>query len=283
MKIFYRMVAGLFCLYFILWMIPGTTAPQADILKGNGFEVMAHRAGMGHGPQNTIEAALIAQSMGVGYIEMDVHRTSDGVFVTIHDFTVDATTNGTGAVKDMTFDALQNLDAGYGYKTSEDINPFVGKGVMIPALEAVFGALPNAKYNLEIKPDDVSFAIPFCDILRRYDMENKVIIGSFNEEPLVAFRKACPEIATSLYVNEIKHFVYLQKIGLSNLVTLHGATLQVPIERDGITIITPSLIEDAHARGLKVQVWTVNDSNTIKWLSDIGVDGVITDYPDRAM
>ena len=283
MKILYRTLAVVIGLYFILWLIPGTKVPQADVLIGDNFDVMAHRAGLGFGPQNTIEAALIAHSMGVDYIEMDVHRTSDDVFVTIHNATVDDTTNGTGAVREMTFEQLQMLDAGYGYKTSQDINPFVGKGVMIPALEAVFGALPNAKYNLEIKPDDVSFAAPFCDLLRKYGMEDKVLIASYNEAPLVAFRKTCPEIATSLVLKELKQFIYLQKIGLSNLAPLNGSVAQVPIARDGLTIVSPSFVKAAHDRGLKVQVWTVNNAQTIKWLRDIGADGVITDYPDRAM
>lgn len=283
MKSLYRGVAIVVGLYFILWAIPNAKAHQADLLKGDAFEVMAHRAGEGNGPSNTIEAALIAHSMGVDYIEMDVHRSLDGVFVTIHDFTVDETTDGSGAVKDMTLEEIQKLDAGYGFKPQKGDNPFVGKGVMIPSLESVFGALPDAKYNLEIKPDDVSFAAPFCALLRKHGMENQVLVGSFNEDPLVAFRKACPEIPTSLYISEIKQFVYLHKLGLSNLASFNGAALQVPIERDGITIVTPSFIKAAHARGLEVHVWTVNDAETIKWLDEIGADGVITDYPDRAM
>lgn len=283
MKKVYSTVAIVVGLYFILWMVPGAIAPKANILKGDAFEVMAHRAGEGNGPSNTIEAALIAHSMGVDYIEMDVHRTSDGVFVTIHNPTIDETTDGKGTVKDLSFEEIQKFDAGYGYESQEGGRPFVGKGIMIPALEAVFGALPNAKYNLEIKPDDSSFSAPFCTLLRKYGMENQVLVGSFNEEPLIAFRKACPEIPTSLYIAEIKQFVYLEKLGLSNLASFNGAALQVPIENDGITIVTPSFIKAAHDRGLEVHVWTVNDTETIKWLHDIGADGVITDYPDRAM
>lgn len=283
MKIFYRIVAGVVGLYFILWMIPSAKTPHIDLFNEHGFAVLAHRAGLGHGPQNTVEAALIADSLGADYIEMDVHRTSDGVFVTIHNPTIDATTNGTGVVSDMTFDQLQTFDAGYGYMSNEDINPFVGKGVMIPALEAVFGALPHAKYNLEIKPDDAAFAVPFCALLRKHGMEGQVFVASFNEKPMEAFRQACPEIPTSLTIQEIKLFVYLQKIGLSNLAPLHGSALQVPVARDGITIVTPSFIKAAHDRGLKVHVWTVNNADTIKWLDEIGVDGVITDFPERAM
>lgn len=283
MKILYRTVAIVVGLYFVLWMVPGAKAPKADLLNGNAFEVMAHRAGMGHVPQNTIEAALNAQSMGASYIEMDVQRTSDGVFITIHNPTIDETTDGKGFVSDMTFEEIQQFDAGYGYESQEGERPFVGRGVMVPSLESVFGALPDAKYNLEIKPDDVSFAAPFCTLLRKHGMENQVLVGSFNEEPLIAFRKACPEIPTSLYVAEITQFVYLHKLGLSNLASFNGAAMQVPIENDGITIVTPSFIQAAHARGLEVHVWTINDTETIKWLNDIGADGVITDYPDRAM
>ena len=283
MKRVYHAVAIVAGLYFILWAIPNTKTHQTELLKGDVFEVMAHRAGEGNGPSNTIEAALIAHSMGVDYIEMDVHRSLDDVFVTIHDFTVDATTDGSGAVRDMTFEELQQFDAGYGYESQKGDNPFVGKGVMVPSLESVFGALPDAKYNLEIKPDDVSFAVPFCTLLRKHGMENQVLVGSFNQGPLVAFRKACPEIPTSLYVSEIKQFVYLHKLGLSNLASFNGVALQVPIENDGLVIVTPSFIQAAHARGLEVHVWTVNDATTIKWLNDIGADGVITDYPDRAM
>ncbi len=283
MKRLYSTAATVVGLYSILWMVPGSRAPEVNLLNGNAFEVMAHRAGEGNAPSNTIEAALAAHKMRVDFIEMDVHRTLDDVFVTIHDFTVDATTDGSGAVKDMTFEDIQKLDAGYGFKSQNGDNPFVGKGVMIPSLESVFGALPDAKYILEIKPDDASFAEPFCALLRKHGMNNQVLVSSFNEDPLVAFRKACPEIPTSFYISEIQQFVYLHKLGLSNLASFNGAALQVPIERDGITIVTPSFIKAAHARGLEVHVWTVNDAATIKWLNNIGADGVITDYPDRAM
>lgn len=269
--------------YLLLSIIPADNAPHAKLLTGDQFEVMAHGTGQGHGPKNTLEAALIAAKMGASYIEMDVHRSRDDVFVTIHDSTIDATTDGFGRVRDMSLLELQTYDAGHGFKFAKTENNFIGQGVKIPTLESIFTALPKAKYVLEIKPDDATFAEPFCKLLRKNGMQERAIIASFHRAPLDAFRKTCPEIPTSLPQSEVTQFVLLQKLGLSNLVQLYGTALQVPLSNSGITIVTPDFIAAAHKRGLEVHVWTVNDRKTIKWLYELGVDGVITDFPDRAL
>jgi len=267
-----------FVVYVLLVQIPASPAPHAKLLAGQHFEVMAHGAGQGHGPKNTLEAALIAEKMGASYIEMDVHRSSDGHFVAIHDDTVDATTEGSGRVDSMTLAQLQHLDAGYGFSSTA----FIDQGIHIPTMASVFEALPKAKYLLEIKPDDSSFAAPFCALLRRYQLQQQVIVASFHQRSLTAFRQQCPEIPTSLPQSEVTRFVLLQKMGLSNLGALYGTALQVPLQNSGMTIVSRDFVDAAHRRGLEVHVWTVNDPATIEWLRSIGADGVITDFPDRA-
>jgi len=266
--------------YWLLTQVRASPAPHAELLTGQHFEVMAHGAGQGHGPKNTLEAALIAVNLGASYIEMDVHRSSDGIFVAIHDDTVDATTDGSGRVDSMTLAQLQGFDAGHGFVGGD---AFVNQGVRIPTMAAVFEALPKVKYLLEIKPDDASFAAPFCALLRHYQLQQQVIIASFHQRSLSAFRQQCPEIPTSLAQSEVTRFVLLQKMGLSNLGTLPGTALQVPLQNNGLTIVSRDFIEAAHRRGLEVHVWTVNDLATIEWLRAIGADGVITDFPGRVI
>ena len=284
MKRVIGIIAGLVLVYLLLALWPGSMAPQSGWHRGMPpVLVMAHATGQGSGPQNTLEAARLALAAGADVIELDVRQSADGHLVVIHDPTIEATTDGSGAIRDLTLEEIQAFDAGAAFRDASGTASFAGKGVVVPTLRAVFEALPQVRYLIEIKPDQPPIEAPLCQLLKEYSLEERNMVGSFHVTALDRFREVCPEVATSLAEAEVETFLYLHLIGLSNLAPLRGSALQVPLEAGGVEILTPSFIEAAHARGLEVHAWTINEPEVMARLVDMGIDGLITDYPERAL
>jgi glycerophosphoryl diester phosphodiesterase len=221
--------------------------------------------------------------MGVDVVEIDVHGTADGALVVMHDATVDRTTNGTGRISEMTLDALKKLDAGFRWtKDGGQTFPFREHGVGVPTLQEVFTAFPGMKFNIEPKQATPSLIKPLCRILRENKMTDKVVVGSFRQSVLDEFRAECAEVATSASPAEVSRFLASYKTGLSETYSPPMQALQVP-ESAGLQIVTKEFVEAAHKRNLKVHVWTVNETEAMRRLLEMGVDGIMTDYPDRLL
>ena len=273
-------LAILLGVYLGLRLFVTATPIDHPFYQGVGFEVVAHGAGQGLQPKNTLEAALLSTRLKADVIEIDLHASSDGVLVLSHDETVDEMTDGTGLIREKTFEELQSLDAAVGFKKLGG-SPLVGTGVKIPALQDVFSALPDARYIIEIKQTLPSIAKSLCELIKARKLEHQVLVGSFFTEPLVAFRQYCPAVATSMSQEEVTKLVVLQKLGLSHLYDVPGVALQVPVQSGSIVVVTDSFLRDMKKRGVRVQVWTINSLDEMRTLIEMGVDGIITDYPDR--
>ena len=243
--------------------------------------VIAHQGGDGIWPGDTMFAFQNAANLGVDVLEMDVHITKDNVLVLMHDETVDRTTNGTGEIESMTLAQIKQLDAGHDWTPDEGATfPFRGQGVSVPTMEEVFTSFPEMRMTIEIKKTTTSMAKPFCELIREYNMQDKVLIASFHDERLKEFREECPEVATSSAKNETTAFVLLTKPFLGSFYSPKFFSLQVPEETGGITVMTPAFVNAAHERNLAVEPWTINDKETMQKLIQWGVDGIITDRPD---
>lgn len=243
--------------------------------------VIAHQGGDGLWPGDTLFAFQNAADLGVDVLEMDVHITKDSVLVLMHDETVDRTTDGTGEIEAMTLEELQKLDAGYDWTPDDGLTfPFRGQGIRIPTLEEVFTAFPEMRMTIEIKKTTASMAKPFCDMIREFNMQDKVLVASFHDERMKEFRSECPEVATSSAKDETTVFVLLTKGFLGGFYSPKFFSLQVPEESGGITVMTESFVRAAHARNLAVEPWTINDEETMRTFIEWGVDGIITDRPD---
>lgn len=246
--------------------------------------VIAHRGGEGLWPSNTLYAFQKAAALGVDMLEMDVHASADGVLVVRHDDIVETTTDGHGEIRTKTLAELKTLDAGYTWTADGGKTyPFRGQGITIPTLEEVFAALPNLPITLEIKQTEPPITQALCDLIRRYHKADQIIVGSFHNDALDDFRRVCPEIATSGHQNDVRTFVYMAMARLAQLYSPRAEALQVPRRFGNVEIITPHTVRSAHARGLNVQVWTVNEKVEMQDLIEIGVDGIITDRPDRLL
>ena len=246
--------------------------------------VIAHQGGDGVWPGDTMYAFENAVKIGADVLEMDAHMTKDGQIVLMHDETVDDTTDGTGLIEDLTLDQLKELDAAYEWSNDGGKTfPYRDLGIQVPTLEELFQKFPQIRYLIEIKLTENPIDKSLCDLIRQFNMQAKVIVASFHDDSMQNFRAVCPEVATSASRGEVTKFVLLSKIFLSGFVTPGYQSLQPPYdpkESMNIPIMTERFIQEAHAKNIKVEPWTVNDPELMKQYIEWGVDGIITDRPD---
>jgi len=276
-------VLALLVLFFFLVLTPG--APAHPYYAGvTAPQVIAHQGGDGVWPGDTLFAFERAVEIGADVLEMDAHITKDGHIILMHDETVDDTTDGTGLIEEMTLDELKQLDAAYDWsKDDGQTYPYRGQGIQVTALAEVFEKFPQMRYAIEIKKSGIPVEQPLCDLIRQYDMQDKVLVASFHDEVMQTFRTTCPEVATSASRGEVTKFVILGKVFLSGLVAPGYEAIQPPFdpqESYNIPIMTKRFIREAHAKNIKVEPWTVDDPELMERYIEWGVDGIITDRPD---
>jgi glycerophosphoryl diester phosphodiesterase len=274
-------------IYLYLEMQTATPAEARAIFQKNETArplVFAHRGGGGLIPENTLEAFVYSAQMGVDVLELDVHATSDGELVVMHDAMVDRTTDGRGRVSELALEAVKKLDAGFLFTTDGGKTfPFRKKGVTVPTLQEIFDALPEMTFNIEPKQATPSIIKPLCNLIRTRKMIDKTIVGSFRQEVIDEFRRECPEVATSASPSEVSKFLALSKTGVSESYKPPMQALQVPQNLGALEVVSKEFVENAHRRNLKVHVWTVNETADMQRLIEMGVDGIMTDYPDRLL
>jgi len=223
-------------------------------------KIIAHRGASAHAPENTLSAFELAFTQKADGIELDVMLSHDGEIVVIHDDTVDRTTNGSGRVKDMTLKDLQRLDAGQGEK--------------IPSLTEVFEKFGGRfLINIELKNYASIFdALPIkvAQLVQSFGIAESVLISSFNPFNLPRFHRLVPEASLGLITlpNKARHWIYR----LFNYGALH------PYYED----VDQSLVSDTHAKNRQINVWTADEPDEIRRLAALNVDGIITNYPQRA-
>ncbi len=279
------LVAVLGIAIIVLALLAQPAAERPFIAQGPDAPlVMAHRGGRGLWPENTLAAFEQAVALGVDVLEMDIHRTADGALVVLHDSTVDRTTDGNGRVDGLSLAEVKALDAGYAWTADDGQTfPYRGQGITIPTLKEVFVAFPEMLMNIEIKPDEAALGAPLCRLIRDHGMADRVLIASFHADAIQAFRQACPEVATTASESEVIPLFALSKLCLEGVYSPRAQAVQVPEYQSGLHVLTPRFVDAAHGRNLVVHAWTINDAEDMRRLLDLGVDGIITDYPDRLM
>jgi len=277
-------------LLFVLMLIVGVLRllaapiPGHPYFKRDGFLVIAHRGGRSLGPENTLYTFRRAVDLGVDVLEMDVHPTRDGRLAVLHDSTLDRTTNGSGPVGRYTLAELKKLDAAYRWSPDQGESfPLRGKGLSIPALSEVFEAFPQMRMNIEIKAFGQGELSAMCRLIHDFGMSQKVMVASFKSGTLKKFRSTCPGIATSAGASEVLLFFALQRLHLESVYSPAYQALQVPRSYGDLQVVTKRFLEAAHARNLKVHVWTINGVDDMHDLLQLGVDGIMTDYPQRLL
>ncbi len=241
----------------------------------------AHRGGAAVWPENTLTSFEGAVALGFRYLETDVHRTRDGAIVCFHDPTLDRTTDGSGFVFERTLAELKRLDAGYRFTRDGVRFPFRGKGCRIPTLEEAFALHPELRLNVEIKQRSPQMERAMWDEIDRLGVHDRILVAAAHDPIVHRFRALRPgaAIPTSPGVRGVIRFVLAARAGLPPRVPYHA--LQVPVRHGPVRVVTRRFVDAAHARGLRVHVWTIDETAEMHRLLDLGVDGVMTDHPAR--
>lgn len=277
-------LATLIATWGILALIPPAHRPPHPYYVGTSKPplVVAHRGGADFAPEGTLEALRHADALGADVLEVDIRRSADGVLVIFHDRRVDRVTDGTGRVEEQTSRQLQALDAGY--KWSPDGGhtfPYRGRGLRIAAFTELLEAFPGRHLLVELKTRDADAARQLCATLRADGRESRTVVASFAHETLRAFRKACPEVATSASGREVAIDYVLRTLRLDGLYEPAFDSYHLPLSYGPLDLVDGDLVEGARARGLAVEVWTINREAEMERLIELGVDGIMTDRPDR--
>ncbi len=283
-RLFFSVIIVLALIYVVLSFIPGpdpVSHPYFDGAPKGRAEIIAHGGGLGVRPANTLSALDEAARMGADVLEVDVQQTADGVLILLHDATLDRTTDMTGAVADMPYKEVRKADAGAA--RVEAGGDFTGQGIFVPTLAEAFARHPDARWVVEIKPNTERAAQTMCREIRDAGTETRVLVGSFHDDAMTAFRAACPNVATSMSTGEVTRFALAAYVGLAHLVPTEAVAMQIPTRSSGITLAHPRILRAARARGFKVQFWTINDSAAMDPLIALGADGIITDYVERGL
>jgi glycerophosphoryl diester phosphodiesterase len=258
----------------------GTRAPKDWPAKPVNI---AHRGGKDIVPENTLEGFLEGLRVGTDVVELEVHLTADGHLVAIHDDTVDRTTDGSGPVREMTFQEVKGLDAGYRFtRDGGKTYPYRGQGVAIPTLEEVYEGLPGVPINVEIKEDQPHIERALWQVIEQAEAADRTLVVSGKTSIIRRFREVSGgRVATGSSAMEVVVFDLLRRLRLSRLLRPTYRALQVPVGYGNILrLVTPRFVRSAHQLGVRVDVWTINTEPEMRRVLGYGVDGVMTDRPD---
>lgn len=234
------------------------------------IQVQAHRGASGYAPENTLPAFQMAVDMNADGIECDIHLSKDGHFIVCHDETVDRTSNGTGLISEMTLDEIKALD--FGKKFDEKY-----AGTTAPTLEEMLDVVKGMNViNIEIKEfgkdrDEEAILHKFYEILASYGIVDRVIVSSFDARLLKHLKTLHGDVYTCFLYGKLKRSAYYsQKLGCDAIHPYFGH-------------LSHHTVRSAHKRSMKVNAWTANSADEISKVIALGCDGVITNYPDRAI
>jgi glycerophosphoryl diester phosphodiesterase len=228
--------------------------------------IIAHRGASGHAPENTLAAFKKAVALGATFIETDLQLSRDARFVAIHDDTLDRTTNGQGKVHDQTLATLRRIDAGSWFGSEY-------AGERIPTLEEIleFSKKNDIVFYLELKPSGSwGGEHALIGALRESSEVARVVVISFDPTILAGLRKIEPTLMTGV--------LYDGQLADPLKTAVDVGARQLVVRGD---LVTPAMLVEARKRDLQVVCWTVNHPAHIRLLIAAGVDGIMSDYPDR--
>ncbi|MEH0581877.1 MULTISPECIES: glycerophosphodiester phosphodiesterase [Streptomyces] len=241
-----------------------TTPIRHPYLDHPGPIPFAHRGGAADGLENTVAQFRRAIETGYRYLETDVHATRDGKLVAFHDATLDRVTDGAGRIADLPWSDVRHAR--------------VGGKEPVALFEELLETFPEARWNVDLKDEPALH--PLLNLIARTDAWDRVCVGSFSEARVVrAQRLAGPRLATSYGTRGVLN-LRLRSWGVPVALRRSAIAAQVPEAQSGIQVVDPRFVRAAHARGLQVHVWTINDADRMHRLLDLGVDGIMTDHID---
>jgi glycerophosphoryl diester phosphodiesterase len=228
---------------------------------------IGHRGAAGTHPENTMASFRRAGEVGADGVEFDVHRTRDGHLMVIHDYWLDRTTTGTGMIRGLSLEEVRQADAGV--KTGEQF-----AGERVPTLqELIRSTSPELRLFLELKAGSVHYPgieEELVAFIRAEGVQDRVQVSSFDHKALRRLHGLDPNLQLGMLYGEN----LLDPVGMAKAV---GASALHPVWE----WVTPDMVEAAHVAGLQVNTWTVNLPEAVTMMRACGVDGIMSDFPER--
>jgi len=213
--------------------------------------------------ENSMAAFQRAVELGYRYLETDVHATADGVLLAFHDRTLNRVTDGRGRVGRMPYDRLARVR--------------IGGTEPIPLLEDLLGAWPDVRVNIDVK--DAAAVGPLIEVIRRTGAVDRMCVASFSSRRVQAVRAVIgPRLCTSIGIRDVLRLRTASYVPWLRAVAPKGIPcVQVPAVARRVALVDQRFVETAHAFGMHVHVWTVDEPDEMRRVLDLGVDGVMTD------
>ena len=235
------------------------------------FAAYAHRGGALYPPnlhrENTRYAFQQAVDLGYRYLETDVHATADGVLVAFHDDVLDRVTDHSGQIARLPY--------------AEVARARIGGQDPIPRLSELLTAFPEARFNIDAKSDGAVDLLPA--VIAEHEAYERVCVGSFSVARLHRLRRRLgPRVASAASSAgvAVNRFVPWLTWALNSAAPVLQLPVAYPFRGRRLPVLTPRLVRSVHRAGKRVQVWTVDDAETMEWLIGLGVDGIFTDRID---
>ena len=234
-----------------------TDPPRAFAHRGWHIDELAGR-------ENSMAAFRRAYDEGFRYLETDVHATADGELVAFHDLSLGRVTDRQGQIAALPWADVRRAR--------------IGGTDPIPLMADLLEEFPDARFNIDAKADPA--VGPLADLIRRTGARDRVCLGAFSDRRLASLRAAVgPRVATSMGPREV--FRLVRAARLRRPFVTPAVAAQVPVAFSRVKIVTPGFLDAAHRAGLEVHVWTIDDEAEMRRLLDLGVDGLMSDRPDR--
>lgn len=221
---------------------------------------IGHRGALGHAPENTLESVRKALELGVTCVEVDVYYVG-GHLIVFHDDRLERTTNGSGYLSEQSFDYLRSLDA--------------GDGQQIPTLEEVCDVIDSrACLNIELKGQKTAEPVArlISNIIEKGWNKEKLLVSSFHRLELLEMRRLHADIKLGVLIRGIP------ADGVNFAEEIHAFSVHPSVD-----CVDQQFVYDAHRRGFKVYVYTVDHTGDIANMQALGADGVFTGFPERVI
>jgi len=245
--------------------------------------VIGHRGAAAEAPENTLLSFERALASGAHILESDVHGTRDGIPVLSHDASLERMTGSPQRIESLELEALRSFDAAFGFAGADGDYPLRGRGIGVPTLAEAFEAYPAARFNLEIKSDRPGLVESVIALIAEHDRADRTLLAAGEDDVMarirVETRRARVQPAIGASLGDVLGFVQAAVAGRAPESELMA--LQIPSEFAGRPLITPQLVDHAHAHGVVIHAWTINQVSEMTRLIELGVDGLITDDPAR--
>lgn len=275
------LILGALALVALFDVLRAPAAVETGYFQGPKPLVIARQGGMGLRPGNTLLAFQHSVELGADVLQADVRATRDGALVLMDAGDVAATTDGYGAVADLTGEEIGRLDAAYRWTPDGDDPPYRGRGVGVPSLDEALLRFPGARFRLDIRDAAAATGEAVCTVVKRAGAEARVLVEADHAQALHAFRRSCPRVPVGADGGQRRWLGWQYRLGLWRIVQPRVAALSVRGREAPYR--ERAFLGAAAEEGLHVEVWATDEAADLPQLASSASGGIVTGRPDQLL